>query len=383
MRGHVAKKGKRYYVVLDVGVDERGKRKQKWLSGFDTKGEAQRGLTEALSAVDRGTYIEPSKQTLERYLLDEWLPACAARIRPTTVESYRHLIELHVVPAIGRTPLAQLTPLSLTKFYGRLLTTGRVRGSGGLSPRTVRYVHAIIRKSMSDAVAWRLLPSNPCDGAVPPSAAAAKSPEMKVWTAEQVRAFLDFTREDRDYMTWHLAVSCGLRRGEVCGLRWSDLSLDATPPTLSVKQQLVESMYRVTFAPPKTARGKRLVVLDPVTVAALRAHRRRQAAERLALGAAYDDHDLVVARLDGTPVHPNNVGQHFRRQIVKAGLPLIRFHDLRHTHATLALQAGIHPKIVSERLGHASTSFTLDVYSHATPSMQQQAADVMSAVLSG
>lgn len=142
-------------------------------------------------------------------------------------------------------------------------------------------------------------------------------------------------------------------------------------------------MYRLTFAPPKTARGKRLVVLDPVTVGALRAHRARQAAERLALGAAYDDQDLVVARLDGAPVHPNNVGQHFRRQIVKAGLPLIRFHDLRHTHATLALQAGIHPKIVSERLGHASTSFTLDVYSHATPSMQQQAADVMSAVLSG
>ena len=155
---------------------------------------------------------------MQRYLLDEWLPACAARIRPTTVESYRHLIELHVVPA---------------------------------------------------------------------------------------------------------------------------------------------------------------------TVGALRAHRARQAADRLALGAAYNDHDLVVARLDGTPVHPNNVGQHFRRQIVKAGLPLIRFHDLRHTHATLALQAGIHPKIVSERLGHASTSFTLDVYSHATPSMQQHTADVMSALLSG
>lgn len=383
MRGHVAKKGKRYYVVLDVGTDERGKRKQKWLSGFDTKSEAERRLTEVLSAVDRGTYIEPSRQTLERYLLDEWLPACAARIRPTTVESYRHLIELHVVPAIGRVTLAQLTPLSLTKFYGTLLTSGRVRGSGGLSPRTVRYVHSIIRKAMSDAVAWRLLPTNPCDGAVPPSAAAAKSPEMKVWTADQVRAFLDFTREDRDYITWHLAVSCGLRRGEVCGLRWSDLSLDATPPTLSVKQQLVESMYRLTFAPPKTARGKRLVVLDPVTVSALRAHRARQAAERLALGAGYDDHDLVVARLDGTPVHPNNVGQHFRRQIVKAGLPLIRFHDLRHTHATLALQAGIHPKIVSERLGHASTSFTLDVYSHATPSMQQGTADVMALLLSG
>lgn len=194
---------------------------------FDTKSDAERGLTEALSAVDRGTYIEPSRQTLERYLLDEWLPACAARIRPTTVESYRHLIDLHVVPAIGRVPLAQLTPLSLTKFYGTLLTNGRVRGSGGLSPRTVRYVHAIIRKAMSDAVAWRLVATNPCDGAVPPSAAAAKSPEMKVWNADQVRAFLDFTRDDRDYITWHLAVSCGLRRGEVCGLRWSDLSLDA------------------------------------------------------------------------------------------------------------------------------------------------------------
>ena len=331
MRGSIIKRGKKFHAVLDVGVDETGKRKQKWLCGFTSRADAERALTEALSALAKGTYVEPSRQTLERYLLDEWLPACAARIRATTVESYRDLIKRHVTPTIGNVPLAQLTPITLTKFYSALLTSGRVRGSGGLSPRTVRYLHSIIRKAMSDAVAWRLLPSNPCDGAVPPSAAAAKSPEMKVWTADQVRAFLDFTCEDRDYITWHLAVSCGLRRGEVCGLRWSDLALDATPPTLSVKQQLVESMYRLTFAPPKTARGKRLVVLDPVTVSALRAHRARQAAERLALGAAYDDHDLVVARLDRTPVHPNNVGQHFRREIVKAGLPLIRFHDLRHS----------------------------------------------------
>ena len=383
MRGSIVKRGKKFHAVLDVGVDENGKRKQKWLCGFTSRADAERALTETLASLDRGTYIEPSKLSLERYLLDEWLPACAARIRATTVESYRDLIERHVTPAIGNVPLASLTPLALTKFYGSLLTSGRVRGTGGLSPRTVRYVHAIIRKAMSDAVGWRLLPSNPCDGAVPPSAAAARSPEMKVWTADQLRAFLDFTRDDRDYIAWHLAATCGLRRGEVCGLRWSDLALDATPPTLAVRQQLVESMYRLTFAPPKTARGKRLVVLDPVTVAALRAHRRRQAAERLAHGAEYQDHDLVVARIDGTPAHPNNLGQHFRRQIVKSGVPPIRFHDLRHTHATLALQAGIHPKIVSERLGHASTSFTLDVYSHVTPSMQQQAADVMCALLSG
>lgn len=383
MRGSIVKRGKKFHAVVDVGVDENGKRKQKWLCGFTSRADAERALTETLASLDRGTFVEPSKLSLERYLIDEWLPACAARIRATTVESYRDLIDRHVTPAIGAVPLAALTPLALTKFYGALLTNGRVGGTRGLSPRTVRYVHSIIRKAMSDAVGWRMLPSNPCDGAVPPSAAAARSPEMKVWTAEQLKAFLDFTRDDRDYITWHLAASCGLRRGEVCGLRWSDLALDASPPTLSVKQQLVESLYKVTFAPPKTARGKRLVVLDPMTVAALRTHRRHQAAERLAHGAEYQDHDLVVARLDGTPVHPNNVGQHFRRQITKSGLPLIRFHDLRHTHATLALQAGVHPKIVSERLGHASTSFTLDVYSHVTPSMQQQAADVMSALLSG
>ena len=383
MRGHIVKRGtNRYYVVVDVGVDERGKRKQKWVSGFRTKADAERGLTELLSELDRGVFVSPSRASLSAYLLEEWLPASAARVRATTLDSYRDLVVRHVVPVLGTVPLVELTPARITAFYGQLLSAGRSRGAGGLSPRTVRYVHGILRKALADAVAWRYLAHNPCDGAIPPSAAAAKAPEMKTWSGEQLREFLQATRDDRDYIAWHLAATCGLRRGEVCGLRWNDVRLEADPPALAVRQQLVESLYTVSFAPPKTARGRRVVVLDPVTVAALRAHRKRQAAERLAVGPAYTDNDLVVARVDGSPVQPSNLGQHFQRLVQRSGLPRIRFHDLRHTHATLALSAGVHPKIVSERLGHASTSFTLDIYSHSTPSMQEHAAHAIASLLS-
>jgi len=305
MRGHIVKRHKQaYYVVVDLGVDETGKRKQKWISGYRTKADAERGLTEVLGELDRGTYVSPSRTLLGTYLLEEWLPACAARVRPTTVESYRDLIVRLVVPALGAVALADLTPVRITKLYGDLLTSGRSRGPGGLSPRTVRYVHGVLRKALADAVAWRYLSLNPCDAAIPPSAASAKSPEMKTWTAGELRRFLELTKEDREYVAWHLAGCCGLRRGEVCGLRWRDVNLDTDPPTLAVRQQLVESFYQLTFAPPKTARGRRVVVLDDLTAAALRSHRRQQAAERLALGPAYVDLDLVVARLDGSQVHP-------------------------------------------------------------------------------
>jgi integrase len=195
---------------------------------------------------------------------------------------------------------------------------------------------------------------------------------MKTWTGDEVKRFLDHTSTDRLHPVILLAVTTGMRRGEILGLRWQDTDLDRA--TVAVRQTLVSVGYTTYFAPPKTARSRRLIHLDPVTVECLRAVRAQQSRERLAFGPDYDGSGLVFSREDGTPHHPDRVSKVFEHLVVSSGLPRIRFHDLRHTHATLGLAAGVHPKIMSERLGHASIAFTLEVYSHAVPGLQEEAA---------
>jgi integrase len=202
---------------------------------------------------------------------------------------------------------------------------------------------------------------------------------MKTWTADELAQFLDFVSDDQLYAAWVVAATAGLRRGEVLGLRWIDIDLNAS--RLSVQQTLVSVAYETRFSVPKTARSRRSVSLDATTVAALRAHRKRQLEERMSWGQAYRDSGLVVTREDGTLVHPDRFTQMFDKHVKDAGLPRIRLHDLRHTHATLALGAGVHPKVVSERLGHATVAFTLDVYSHAVPALQEEAADRIAALI--
>lgn len=386
MRGTIVRRGQKFYAVLDLPPGENGKRRQKWLSGFDTRREAEAALAETLTEVHTGRYVEPTTMTVRQFLCDEWLPASTARVRATTLRGYRQALYSYAVPALGDVPLADVTPVVLTKLYGQLLTSGRANGKGGLSARTVRLLHTILRRAFADAVRWRYLTSNPADGATPPSAAAARAPEMRTWTLAELQAFLRFTADDEYHVGYVLAACCGLRRGEVCGLRWSDIDLDGTGPFgphLRVRQTLVEVDYVVSTSEPKTAKSRRVVALDATVVAILRRHRVRQHKDRFALGPAYDDHDLVLARADGSPVQPSNFVQVFARRVGEAGVPAIRFHDLRHTHATLSLQAGIHPKIVSERLGHASAAFTLDTYSHALPSLQAEAAATFGALIAG
>ncbi|HVF05171.1 MAG TPA: tyrosine-type recombinase/integrase [Frankiaceae bacterium] len=386
MRGSIVKRGEKFHAVLDLPRGADGKRKQKWLSGYPTRREAEAALAHALNEVHTGRYVEPTAMTVRQFLCDEWLPASAARVRATTLRGYRQLIDSYAVPAVGDVPLADVTPVVLTKLYGRLLTSGRANGKGGLSARTVRFLHTVLRRAFADAVRWRYLAANPADGATPPSHAAARAPEMRTWTLAELQAFLRFTADDEYHVGYVLAACCGLRRGEVCGLRWSDVDLDGTGqfgPHLRVRQTLVEVDYVVTVSGPKTAKSRRVVALDPTVVAVLRRHRTRQHKDRLACGPAYADRDLVLARADGAPVQPSNFVQVFARRVGEAGVPHIRFHDLRHTHATLSLQAGIHPKIVSERLGHASAAFTLDTYSHALPSLQAEAAATFGALVAG
>jgi integrase len=341
-------------------------------AGFATKREAQEALTKVLASISAGTYIEPSKVLVSEFLTGEWLSAIRATIRPTTFLSYQGHVQCHVIPSLGTLPLQQLSASHLNAFYSLLLTEGRGKGKGGISAATVRRVHATLHRALRDAVRWNKITRSPADAADPPRAACGADHEMKVWSLKELRTFLASERESRLYPLWLTLATTGMRRGEVLGLRWEDVDLEAQ--TISIRQTRVMTGYQPLLSTPKTRRGKRLVALDPATVAALKEMRRLQKEERLAAGSAGKDSGLVFTGEDGDPYHPERVSKLFLQAAKKAGLPRIRLHDLRHTYATLALRAGVHPKIVSERLGHANIGITLDCYSHCLPALSEEAA---------
>ena len=284
----------------------------------------------------------------------------------------------YVIPRIGALKLQGLTPGKLNALYAELLLDGRRVAIGGLSPKTVRHVHTMLNKALKDAVRWGHLTTNPATRAEAPR---PSKPEMNVWDAVQLRAFLAEVEGDRLSAAWLLLATTGMRRGEVLGLRWSDLDLDAS--RLSVVQTVTVVRRELAFSEPKTAKGRRSVALDSVTVDALRHHRRRQLEERVAWGEAWEDAGLVFTREDGTVIDPTRFTAWFQQHAHSAGLPRIRLHDLRHSYATAALTAGIPAKVVSERLGHANVSITLDTYSHVLPSLQADAANIVASLILG
>jgi integrase len=369
MNAAIIKRGRRYAVRLDLGRGPDGRRIYKYHSSYLIRKAAQQARTELLGALERRSYVAPERTTLAEYLRGQWLPAIQSRVRPGTWVEYQRKVDAHLIPALGQVPLQQLTTAMLNAHYQQLL-------SRGVGARTVQYVHATIRKALHDAIRWGLLVRNPALYAAPPT---PRRGELQTWTAEELHQFLDSVQGDRLYAAWRLAALTGMRRGEVLGLRWADLDLDNG--WLSVRQTLIVVDNHAQLSQPKTIRGRRQLALDPETIMVLRGHRRNQAAERLAAGPSWTPSDLVFTRQDGTPLHPEYVRRLFDRHLQRAELPRIRFHDLRHTHATLALQAGVHPKVVSERLGHTTVSITLDVYSHAIPGIQQDAASTVAALV--
>jgi integrase len=302
MRGSIRKRGSTYSYWLDIGPDPvTGKRRQRTKGGFRTKRECQAALNEAISALRSGTLVQPSRRTVASFLVEEWLPAVRmAGLRDSTWASYRMNVEKHLVPGVGSVELQRLSPAHLNAFYRDLLTRGRRNTPGGLAPKTVRYIHSILHRALRDAVRWGFVVRNVADAADPPK---PKTPEMQVWSPEQLRAFLDHVQADRLYAAWLLAVTTGMRRGEILGLRWSDLDLEAG--RVAVRRPRIVVDYRVQVSEPKTAKGRRSLALDPATVAALRAHRAHQAEEKLAVGLRYQNSDLVFTRPDGTAFTPS------------------------------------------------------------------------------
>jgi integrase len=331
-------------------------------------------VNELQESVVRGTYVRPSKLSVSEYLKD-WLDTARLRLRPGAYDACELHVRAYITPRIGEVPLQALTSSKVKALYAELRQSGRARGGGPLSAKTVHNIHRTLSRALGDAVTDRLIASNPAAG----QHRQPESPEMPTWSAEQLRGFLHFVADDPYAALWRLAATTGLRRGELAGLRWRDVDFDAG--RVVVAQQRAKGGGAVEAGPTKTRRSRRLVSLDERTLEALREHRNEQLEIRLMLGPAFQDHDLVFCLTDGRPLHPDRLTQMFRDRCDASGLPYITLHGLRHSHASQMLRAGVHPKVVQERLGHSSISITLDTYSHAIPAMQEDAAERAAALI--
>jgi integrase len=373
-RGTVMKRGTGWAFRVDVGNDPAtGRRRQVLRQGFRTKREAERALDEVLGSVRSGTVVTRSSLELGAFL-DEWLANQRHRLKDTTWASYEVAVG-RIKQGIGRSKLQALTPLDVETFYSGLAESGR-KGKP-LAPKSIRNTHVVLRKALADAERLGLVPRNVAAVAKPP---VARRDPRRTWSSDEVREFFSFVKGDRLFAAYVLLATTGMRRGEVLGLRWSDLDLDAGE--LAVVHTVTTVGYVPVVSTPKTNRSRRVVYLDEETVRVLRDHRRRQREDRLAAGPAWQDGvDFVFRDELGALVHPDWFTREFGRQVRLSGLPAIRLHDLRHTYATLALKAGVHPKIVSERLGHATVGVTLDLYSHVTPGIAREAANTVAAKL--
>lgn len=350
---------------------EDGRPRYKWYSGFETKKQAETRLTELLREMDLGDYLIPTNETVGKFLA-RWLRDYAkGNVAPKTHEGYEHMIERHIAPAIGHLQLTKLTPAQLHAYYAEKLTSGRIRGKGGLSPRTVHHHHVVIHGALESAVKWGLLHRNPADATDPPR---FETPEMNTLDDEGVRTFLEAARPTLWYPMIYVALFTGLRRSELLALRWDDL--DLTLGYIYVKR----AVHRlrdgsIVFRIPKSKRSRRPVALPPSAILMLRNHQEKEELRRsLTDGGNVSAQDLIFARADGSPYPPDSLTHAWRKLAKATGFTGIRLHDARHTHATLLLKQNVHPKVVQERLGHSTIATTLDIYSHVIPGLQDAAA---------
>lgn len=372
MKGHIRQRTKgSWTIVIDVGRDPTtGKRRQHWHTVKGTKRDAEKRLTELLHSLNRGSYVKPTRLTVAEYL-EQWLDGyVATNTAPRTRERYEEIVRLHLIPALGSLLLLALHPQHIQKYYATALESGRRDGKGGLSARTVHKHHRVLYKALKHGVRQGVLVRNVAEAVDPPR---PQSKEISMVGPGHVRLLLDAAKPTPYYVAFFTAVYTGLRRGELLGLRWCDIDLDlATLSVIQALQQLRGGQY--IFREPKSRRGRRQIALSPSLAILLREHRTKQENDRRLLGRPLVPTDLVFSHPDGRPLRPTSVTRAFRAIAHSLGLEGVRLHDLRHAHATLMLQQGIHPKIVSERLGHSSVAITLDIYSHVLPGLQEAAA---------
>src|SRR5919202_1260594 len=352
-------------------------RKRRSVSG-KTRAEVSRKLTEALANRDGGLVYDAGKLTVEQYL-DRWLTdSVKGTVKEATYANYSYIARVHISPTLGRVNLKNLNPAHVRGFY-------REKARSGLSTATVKKMHVVLRKALSQAVSDSLIPRNAADGVKLPRV-SAPGEEIKPLSSEESAAFLEAARGERLEALYVLAIHCGLREGELLALRWEDADLETPKPALLVRRTLTrgeDGRGWTVGASTKSGKGRR-VRLTRQAVTALKDHHKRQLEERMRLAGLWQDKGLVFPNENGSLFNPSNLrNRSFKRIKARAGVREdLRFHDLRHTCATLLLGEGVNAKVVSEMLGHASITITLNTYSHVLPDMQDSATDAMEAVLS-
>lgn len=375
MKGHVRQRSPgRFAIILDMYDAASGKRRRKWHSFKGTKREAQVECARLVSDLQGGTYLEPDKSTVAQYMT-RWLKHVNARVSPRTHERYKEITDKNIIPLLGHIPIAKLKPIQVSEAYTKALASGRRDGKGGLAPRTVHHIHRVLKQALAQAVRWQFLIRNPVDAVDAPK---VERHRMTTYDMTQTAELLDAVRGTRVFIPAMLAVLCGLRRGEIAALRWS--SIDLVKAQLAVIESAEQLNGSVRLKETKSGRA-RTVSMSPTVVEELKVHQLQQAQNMLRLGVRLGVESFVAALEDGSPMQPTFITHEWIRIIGRTALPRVRFHDLRHAHATHMMSSGIHPKVASERLGHSKVGITLDLYSHVMPGMQQDAAAKIDAAL--
>ena len=372
MKGTTVKRGKSWSICYYIGKNEHGKWIQKWESGFPTQREAQKALRSRIEAVESSRSNNLSCATVSGFL-NYWLDTyCKQNLAPNTIRGYRVNVEKHIIPYIGNIPLIKLTPKNIQDLYTRLI-------SSGLSGTSARYVHNNLHKAFSYAVKLQALPRNPTDLVEPPKITRHEAATL---TPEEVLRLLTACGSSDLGTPVLLAVALGLRRGEALALRWDDVDLDNRVAVIR-HSALCERLDSFQISDTKTRTSRRAIRLPEYVATVLQARLDLLRERRRTLGKSYNAMNLVCFRETGQPYTSNVLQHQYKKLLHSAGLPDIRFHDLRHTNATLMLRNGIPAKVVSSMLGHSSIQLTMDTYSHVLPDMQEGAADAMDKLLTG
>lgn len=341
---------------------------------FETKTEADQWANEITSDLKKYGQIPDSEATLEEFLWEWYEKHAVSNLKKTTNKRYESLIRCHIVPQLGDIPLNGITTEMLEDFYRDREENGDLNGNGGLAENTVRQMHAIFRKALNDAVRWSRIRENPADKAMAPT---GDSHEMQTLSSKEARGLIEVAKDVSAYTPlYHIAVTMGMRRGEILGLRWEDVDFENNRISINQTWTLATGGEHF-FDTPKSEDSRRTLGLPEELGFRLKRHRQQQFEEKIRLGPGWEDHDLVFCSNKGTPIDTTNIPRDFKKVKEQADLPDIRFHDLRHTCATLMLENGEHPKTVSHKLGHSSIKVTIDTYSHVSTDLQQKASQAL------